>query len=249
MRERRVTAGGDDDEYKIKVCSVVNMSTQSNPLVKVGEYARSDGTKVHEHERQLPGGGGAKTTGGGEQEPEQKKVKQDTPSQPTQQQGHVPVTVTEFLQMDLREMQQAAISAHTRDDPKKAAMVLQDAEQQGDAAPAMDKKALQQIAQKPPPIEEGDKQPNSAAEGQQQEQQQEEPAKPGLNEFVSILKQEYERSPGNDALRALIGHAEKGRYRHGGQFGMECIIPHMHGAGQFTLAQRVKACEFDLERD
>jgi len=212
------------------------------PIVNVNEYERSNGVKVSEHQRQRPAATHAKEErqqqqqqkqeqkteskkpnnnkdageggGGGEEEPEQKKPKVR------------PMTTTEFLELDLQNMQKAIIDNAVKDDPVKANLVLQDAQKQGDKAPEHDATQFQKMVAK------------SEAEM---------PKKPTSKDFIALLYSESEKNPNNNELRSVIAHMEKGRYKEGGEFGPRTLVPHMHSTGLFGLTNRLIRCEFDME--
>ena len=166
-------------------------------------------------------------------------------------------TMEEFMNMDPLEQQKRLVQERVGKDAERLALLQKDAAFQGSAALYKtvgerfweDKDEKEEEEEEGIPLDEGE-----------EHQEDEEPAydndrgrglsRMSTRTFIELAQDKLAAEPQNDALRSVIDHAQRGRYKPGRTdgWGPSCIIPHLHHAGQFELAKDVQSNLFDFSK-
>ena len=168
-------------------------------------------------------------------------------------------TMAEFMNMDPLSQQRQLVQDRVGRDAERLALLQKDAAFQGSAA-LYNTVGERFWEEKDEPEEEGEEEGIPLDEEDDEEQEPEEPQYDndrgrGLNRlstetFIQLAQDKLAAEPQNNALRNVIDHAQRGRYKPGRDdgWGPSCIIPHLHQAGQFDLAKDVQSNLFDFSK-
>lgn len=163
-------------------------------------------------------------------------------------------TMEEFKNMDPLSQQRQLVQDRVGKDAERLALLQKDAAFQGSAA------LYKTVGERFWEDKEEGEEEGIPLDDEDQEQEEEEPEYDndrgrGLNRlstrtFIELAQDKLDAEPQNDALRSVIDHAQRGRYKPGRDdgWGPSCILPHLHQAGQFELAKDVQNNLFDFSK-
>lgn len=165
-------------------------------------------------------------------------------------------TMAEFMNLDPLEQQKRLLQERVGKDAERLALLQKDAAFQGSAA--LYKTVGERFWEDKE--EEGEEEEGIPLDEEDEEEEEQVPEYDndrgrGLNRFstktfIELAQEKLDAEPQNDALRNVIDHAQRGRYKPGRDdgWGPSCIIPHLHQAGQYELAKDVQNNLFDFSK-
>lgn len=244
----------------------------------VNQYKRQAGQVVREHKRRhpLPPSSSEKKNLPEQEEDEQMEEEGEIdsideildvdnfhavePLENAEQQQQPKLTMAEFMNMDPVEQQRRLVQDRVGRDAERLALLQKDAAFQGSAA--LYKTVGERFWEDEPEKEEEeegvpvDEEEEEGVEIEEEEQEQYDNDRGrGLNRmstrtFIELAQDKLNAEPQNDALRNVIDHAQRGLYKPGRTdgWGPNCIIPHLHHAGQYEMARDVQNNLFDFSK-
>lgn len=164
-------------------------------------------------------------------------------------------TMADFMNMDPLSQQKQLVQDRVGKDAERLALLQKDAAFQGSAALY---KTVGERFWEDQPEEEGEEEGIPLDEDEEEEEhvpEYDNDRGRGLNRFstqtfIELAQEKLDAEPQNDALRSVIDHAQRGRYKPGRDdgWGPSCILPHLHQAGQYELAKDVQNNLFDFSK-
>lgn len=244
----------------------------------VNQYKRQAGQVVREHKRRHPlppSSSEKKNLPEQEEEEEEEQMEEEgeidsideildvdnfhavEPLENAEQQQQQPkLTMAEFMNMDPVEQQRRLVQDRVGRDAERLALLQKDAAFQGSAA--LYKTVGERFWEDEPEKEEEEEgvPVDGEEEGMEvEEEQYDNDRGRGLNRmstrtFIELAQDKLNAEPQNDALRNVIDHAQRGLYKPGRTdgWGPNCIIPHLHHAGQYEMARDVQNNLFDFSK-